>query len=72
MRMDQTSVKQKLSESKPEGGLNMESSRLRLIEDVENDFKEIRIKRWRQNISDREEWASVVMEAKVLKRSQSQ
>jgi hypothetical protein len=34
---------------------------------VENDLRVMKIKRWRKKAQNREEWASVIKEAKVLK-----
>jgi hypothetical protein len=36
--------------------------------DVENDLRVMKIKRWRKKAQNREEWASVIREAKVLTR----
>jgi len=41
--------------------------RLRWQEDVEKDLREMKDKRWRQNVVDKEEWGSVLKEAKALK-----
>jgi len=38
---------------------------MRWLEGVEKDLWEMRVKRWRQKAVDREEWASVIMEAKA-------
>jgi hypothetical protein len=35
--------------------------------DVEEDLREMKIKRWRQNAVDREGWASVFKETKALR-----
>jgi hypothetical protein len=43
-----------------------------LLEDVEKDLREVKVKRWRQKAVDREEWASVIREAKALRRPPSQ
>jgi hypothetical protein len=42
------------------------------MEDVENDLRELNLKRWRQKAINKEEWRSVVKGAKVLRKSQSQ
>jgi hypothetical protein len=39
---------------------------------VENDLRVMKIKRWRKKAQNREEWASVIKEAKVLKGPYSQ
>jgi hypothetical protein len=39
---------------------------VRWLEDVENNLWEMKVKRWRKKAVDREKWASVIKEAKVL------
>ena len=41
--------------------------RLRWLEDVEKNLQYMKVQRWWQKAVDREEWASVIMEAKALK-----
>jgi hypothetical protein len=41
--------------------------RLRWQEDVEKDLREMKVKRWRQNIVDKKEWGSILKDAKALK-----
>jgi hypothetical protein len=53
-------------ESKPEGS-RRGRPRLRWIEDVEKDLRETKVKRWRQKLVNRKEWASVITEAKALR-----
>jgi hypothetical protein len=43
-----------------------------MLEDVEKDLRETKVKRWRQKTVAREEWASVIKEAKVLREPYSQ
>ena len=60
IRMDQGSTVKKMFESKPqevEEGV-----------DVEKELREMRVKRWRQKAVDRKVWASVIKEAKALRR----
>ena len=38
---------------------------MRWLEDVEKDLRETKVKRWRQKAVDREEWASIIKEAKL-------
>jgi hypothetical protein len=45
---------------------------LRWLEDVEEDLHEMKVKIWRQKAVDREEWASVVKEAKAVRGPRSQ
>jgi hypothetical protein len=40
---------------------------MRLLEDAENDLRELKVKRWKINAKDIEEWVSVVHEVKVLR-----
>ena len=46
--------------------------RMRLLDGVEKDLWEMKVKRWRQKAVDREEWASVIKETKVVKGPCSQ
>jgi hypothetical protein len=64
IRMDQELLK--IFESKPEGRRNVGRPRLRWQDDVENDLRVMRVKRWRKKTQNRKEWASVIKEAKVL------
>jgi hypothetical protein len=64
IRVAQTRVDNNIFESKPEGR-RVGGPRLRGLEDVENDLRKLKVKR-RQKENNREEWASVVKEAKVL------
>jgi hypothetical protein len=40
---------------------------VRWLEGVQKDLQEMKVKRWRQKKGDREEWASVIKEGKVLR-----
>jgi hypothetical protein len=40
---------------------------LRWLKYVEKDLREIKVKKWRQKAVDREEWASIIKEAKALR-----
>jgi hypothetical protein len=42
---------------------------LRWLEDVEEDLREMKFKRWRQKAVDREEWASVIFRAQRPQRA---
>jgi hypothetical protein len=68
-KMDQGRTVTKISESKPDASRR---PRVRLLEDVEKDQGEMKVKRWRQKAVDREEWESVIREAKALRGPQSQ
>jgi len=39
---------------------------MRWLEEVAKDLQEMKFKRWREKAVDREEWASVIKEAKAL------
>jgi hypothetical protein len=63
--MDQGRTVKKMFESKPEGSRRRGRPRLRWLEDVEKDLHEMKVKRWQQKAVNREEWASVIKEAKA-------
>jgi hypothetical protein len=65
--MDQGRTVKKIFESKPDGSRRRERPRLRWLEGVEKDLREMKVKRWRQKAFDREEWASVIKEANALR-----
>jgi hypothetical protein len=60
-------VVKKIFESKPEGRRRMGRPRLRWLEDAEKSLWEMKVKRWREKAMEREEWASVIKEAKALR-----
>ena len=63
IRMNKTrSVK--IFEGKLEGRRGRGRPRLRWINDVEDDLRKLGVKQWRMKALDREEWASVIREAK--------
>jgi len=64
IRMDQGRTVKKIMESKPEGSRRREMPRMRWLEDVEKDMREMKIKRWRRKAVDREKWTSVTIEVK--------
>jgi hypothetical protein len=66
-RMDQRKVVKKIFESKPEGRRKVGRPRFRWLDDVKNDLRVMKVKRWRKKAHNREEWASIRKEAKVLK-----
>jgi hypothetical protein len=65
--MDQEKTVKKVLENKPEESRRRGRPRLRWMKDVEKDLLEMMVKRWRQKAVGKEEWASIVMEAKVLR-----
>ena len=58
--MDQGRTVKKIFESKPERSRRMGRTRLRWLEYVEKDPREMKFKRWREKAVDREEWASMI------------
>jgi len=65
VRMDETRAVKKLFEEKIEGRRGRGRRRLRWIDDVEEDIRKLGVKRWRRKALDREEWASIIKEAKA-------
>jgi hypothetical protein len=57
----------KVFEIKQEGSGIRVRPRLRWLGDVGKDLREMKVKRWRQKAADREEWVSVIKEAKALR-----
>jgi hypothetical protein len=64
-RPDQTRYVKKIFEGKLEGRRGRRRPRLRWINDVEDDLRKIGVKRWRTKALEREEWASIIKEAKA-------
>jgi hypothetical protein len=58
----------KYFESKQEGSRRKGRPRLRWLEDVQKGLREMKVKRWRQKSVDMEESASIIKEAKALRR----
>jgi hypothetical protein len=58
-------IVKKLLEGKPGGERKKGRPRLRWIDYVESDLRNMGVKRWRSRALDRTEWASVVREAKA-------
>jgi hypothetical protein len=65
--MDQRRVVKKLFECKLEGRTIVGRPRLRWLDDVESGLRVMKVKRWRKKAQNREEWASILKEPKVLK-----
>jgi 3-methyladenine DNA glycosylase AlkD len=64
IRMNETRFV-KIFEGKLEGRRGRGRPRLRWINDVEDDLRKLGVKRWRTKALDREEWASIIREAKA-------
>jgi len=65
--MDQVRRVKKIFESKPKRSRRRGRPRWRWLEDAEKALQEMKVKRWRQEALDREEWASLIMEAKAVR-----
>jgi transcription termination factor 2 len=65
VRMNETRSVKKIFEGKLEGRGCRGRPRLRWINNVEDDLRELGVKRWRTKALEREEWASIIKEAKA-------
>jgi hypothetical protein len=65
VRMNETRSVKKIFEGKLEGRRGRGRLRLRWINDVEDDLRKLCMKRWRTKALEREEWASIIKEAKA-------
>ena len=65
IRMNETGCVKKIFEGKLEGRRGGGRPRLRWIDDVEDDLRKLGVKRWRAKGLDREEWATIIREAKA-------
>jgi hypothetical protein len=63
--MDETRSVNKIFEGKLEERRGRGRPRLRWINDVEDDLRELGVKRWRTKALNRLEWASIIREAKA-------
>jgi hypothetical protein len=62
--MNEARSVQKIFEGKLEGRRGTGRPRLRWLDDVDN-LRKLGIKRWRMKALDRDEWASIIKEAKT-------
>jgi hypothetical protein len=65
VRMNETRFVKKIFEGKLGGRRSRGRPKLRWINDVEDDVRKLGVKRWRTKALEREEWASIVKEAKA-------
>jgi hypothetical protein len=57
-----------LFNAKPEGRRGVGRPRLRWLDDVEADIKDLGVRRWRIKAQDRKEWSAIVREAKAKRK----
>jgi hypothetical protein len=69
--MDHGKVIKKIFQSKQDGIIRMGSLRLRWLEHVEKNLRDMTVKRWWQKAVDRE-WAPILKQAKAVRGLQSQ
>jgi hypothetical protein len=65
VRMNETRTVKKIFEEKSEGRRGRGRPRLRWINDVEDDLRELGVRRWRTKAMKREKWASIIKEAEA-------
>jgi len=65
IRMNETRCVKKIFEGKLEGRRDRGRPRLRWIDGVEDDLRKLGVKGWRVKALDREEWTSIIREAKA-------
>jgi hypothetical protein len=71
VRMNETKAVKKIFEGKLERLRSRGRPRLRWINDVEDDLRKLGVKRWRMKVLKREEWASIIKEAKAKLKGRS-
>jgi hypothetical protein len=63
--MNETRSVKNIFDGKLEGRRGKGQPRLRWINDVDDDLRKLGVKGWRRKALDREEWASIIREAKA-------
>jgi hypothetical protein len=64
--MEETRMVKGVSEGHPGGRRKTGRPRERCLDDVEEDIRLMKVKRWRKKATEREVWAKIVWEAKAL------
>jgi hypothetical protein len=65
-RMEESRIPFKLIHSDPEGRRRTGRPRKRWVEDVEEDLRKMGVRGWRRTAKEKNEWADVIKEVKVL------
>lgn len=65
-KMDEERTTKKITRTKPECRRDRGRPRLRWIDDVEDDLRQLGVRGWRRKAQDRTEWRSIVMKARIL------
>jgi len=65
-RMEESRIPIKLIHSNPEGRRRTGRPRKWWVEDVEEDLRKMGVRGWRRKAKEKNEWADVIKEAKVL------
>jgi hypothetical protein len=67
IRMDDSRLIKRVLDGKPGGRRTIGRPRLRWLEDVEKDLKQLKVRGWRRKAVDRQEWVNILKEAKALR-----
>ncbi|KAJ9597611.1 hypothetical protein L9F63_011517, partial [Diploptera punctata] len=67
LRMGQERGARKISERKLEGRRKVGTQNPRWLDKVEEDLRQLKVKRWRKKARNREKWVDVMKDAKVLR-----
>jgi hypothetical protein len=66
IRMDDRRLIKRVLDGELGGRRTIGRPRLRWLEDVEKDLKQLKVREWRRKTVDRQEWANILKEAKAL------